>query len=201
MPAVRRALWFEDIGLLNEPIFDTPAGRISFRQFIILGFFTIISYITFIAMPLDNMGRLIAAGGVFIAGLSIAMQRVRTIPPEKYLLLILVPRRKEKIVRKSVGVGVLSPVMEKSVDVIVKNITDIEPLKIIGVLRDADGKPLVNRRFIAYVEGEEIGAGVTDDEGFFMIYFKPKAYGEYRIDLVPEGFSEYVDHVVVSVRS
>ncbi len=51
-----------------------------------------------------------------------------------------------------------------------------------------------------FVDGEEIGAGVTDDDGYFMIYFKPKAYGEYKIDLIPEGFSEYTDHVTVHVK-
>jgi hypothetical protein len=44
------------------------------------------------------------------------------------------------------------------------------------------------RPFTVYVDGRQYQAGITDEKGFFTIYFMPQRLGLHTVELVPEGY-------------
>lgn len=97
MPRINNSvLWFDDMRFTNEGVFDTPFGRVSVRQLIILGVFALPAWIIFTGLEgVDMMLRVLAAGSIFLFGAILATWRVKTVPPERILLLALGFGRRE----------------------------------------------------------------------------------------------------------
>jgi len=96
--------WFEDIGLLNEPLFDSPFGRFTVRQVAILGIFALIAWIaqSFFQDLAWKVGTVLF---IMFFGGCLAFSRIKTVPVERSIALafgIGKPRlRKPKKKRKA----------------------------------------------------------------------------------------------------
>ncbi len=197
-----RTLWFEDVGFMNEPLLDTPVGRFSIRQTIALLVFGLLAWAVSLLFN-DLMMKIVAAGAVFFIGVVVFTRRVKTISPERHLLLLLgigrplkKKARKKKKVKKKGRAKPSIPVRTMMVSA-----TLGVPVKVVGVLRDpATGKLLPHRSFDIFVDGQPYSAGATDDNGFFNVFFVPDRYGVFKIEVKPEGFADIAQQITVNVK-
>ena len=186
---VVRTLWFEDMGLRNVRIFDTPVGRLSIRQLIIIAVFGGLGWLSSLLFA-DILYKIAAGGAVFAAGLILAMQRVKVITPERAILLAFGIGRTYPKGMKAVAEGK----GKKRKKMLVKRMrvsADLEsPVKIVGVLRDpSTGEVLEGKPYEVFTRGERCSSGVSDEQGFFTAFFTPRMYGEYEVEVRPEGYA------------
>jgi len=186
-------LWFDDINLINEGIFDTPFGRISIRQTLILGLFGLIAWLIFTTtqpMVSDTVISGISAGAIMIVGVIIASWRIKTVPIERSILLALgVGRKAHKKGRAAPAkkppqpAKPTQPIKASKMHGVVG-----EPMKIVGVLRDPQtGAALAQRGFSVIVDGRLRYKDATDEQGAFEVVFLPEHPGLVRIEIQPEG--------------
>ncbi|MCW4008799.1 MAG: hypothetical protein NWF09_08965 [Candidatus Bathyarchaeota archaeon] len=194
------ALWFEDVGFLNEPFLDTPFGKYSVRQMIILLSIAGISFASTLFFD-DLLLKLVIAGSVFVVGAAFFMRRVKTLTPEKHLMLILgfgraIPKTALKKQTKKAAVKPQT-VTAKSMTVT----SELEtPVKIVGVVQSpSTGKKIVNNHFDVYVDGKYYSSGITDEMGFFELFLSPDHYGTYNIEIKPKDTVESM-HITVVVN-
>jgi len=190
----RSALWFDDIRFLNEGIFDTPFGRVSVRQLLILGFFGLIAWLAFSTVhPVvgDIVVSGISAGAVMMAGAVLASWRVKTVPIERSILLALGIGRKRPRRRRAASAKKKAaerakpapPVKSSKMHGVVG-----EPMKIVGVLRDPQtGLALAQRGFSVIVDGKLRYRDVADEQGAFEVVYLPEYPGLVRIEIQPDG--------------
>ena len=208
MPRINlRTLWFEDISFARQGMIDTPFGRVSARQLAGLGVFALFAWMTFQALGFigDLALRLIPAGLVFIAGAIIFTWPVKTVPPERIILLALgIGRKHEKKVpvKRKAEKGVPVPREAKpAVRVSRAQATVGEPFKIAGVLVDPKlGKPLAHRSFEVFVDGVFQYKAATDEQGGFEVVYIPQYAGVLRVEVRPEGVVGAEQSVEVTVR-
>ena len=191
-----QTLWFEDVGLLHEPILDTPVGRLTLRQTFALLTFAVLAYA--VTLPFTDVVFKIAAGGtVFTLGAVVFMHRVKTVKAERCILLALgvgrlEPKNSRKPAEKRGRIGTYEDIVETPTTFNAMRIsTELEaPVKVMGVLRDpATGDLIPGRGFEFIVDGERYSSGVTDEQGFFTVFFAPPHFGVYRVEIKPEGFA------------
>ena len=204
-----RTLWFEDIGFANQPTIDTPFGRLSVRQLAGLGFFALLAWIVFQAFSFlgDVLKQIIPAGAVFLAGAIIFTWRVKTVPPERIILLALglgkKRRRKSKKPKEERPEAGKAPALRTApaARVMKAQATVSEPFKIVGVLRDPRlGKPLPHRNFEVFADGVSLYKGLTDEQGGFEVVYIPQYPGVVRIEVRPDGIVGAEQGVEVTVR-
>jgi hypothetical protein len=210
MPRVNlRTLWFEDIGLANQPLIDTPFGRLTARQAAGIGFFALLAWLTFSALGSvgDMVFRAVPAVLIFVAGVAVFSWRIKTVPPEKVLILALGLGKKRG--RKPAKRGAIrenaaekvAPKMPVTVRVSKAQATVGEPFKVVGVLREPSlGTPLANRNFDVLVDGAPRYKGTTDEQGGFEVVYIPENVGLVRIEVRPEGYAEVSQNIEVTVR-
>jgi hypothetical protein len=208
MPRVNlRTLWFEDIGLVNQPLIDTPFGRLTVRQAAGIGFFALLAWLTFSALGFvgDLALRAVPAVLIFAAGAVVFSWRVKTVPPEKILILALRRKRgrkpaKQKAAREK-GAEKVAPKAPVTVKVTKAQATVGEPFKVVGVLREpSSGTPLANRNFDVIVDGVLRYKGATDEQGGFEVVYIPESVGLVRIEVRPEGYAGVSQSIEVAVR-
>jgi hypothetical protein len=210
MPRVNlRTLWFEDIGLVNQPLIDTPFGRLTVRQAAGIGFFALLAWLTFSALGFveDLVFRAVPAVLIFVAGAVVFSWRIKTVPPEKILILALGLGRKrgrkpakQKAAREKVAEKV-APKAPVTVKVTKAQATVGEPFKVVGVLREPSfGTPLANRNFDVIVDGALRYKGTTDEQGGFEVVYIPESVGLVRIEVRPEGYAGVSQSIEVTVR-
>ncbi|MEM2550195.1 MAG: hypothetical protein QW689_07265 [Nitrososphaerota archaeon] len=212
MPRINlRTLWFEDISFARQGMIDTPFGRMSARQLAGLGFFALLAWIAFQALSFvgDLVFQLIPAGLVFLAGAILFTWPVKTVPPERIILLALgIGRRPlKKAPAKSKAERVAekgAPVPREAAPtarVSKAQATVGEPFKIVGVLRDPRlGKPLANCGFEVFADGVFQYKGSTDEQGGFEVVYVPQYAGVLNIEVRPEGVVGAEQKVEVTVR-
>jgi len=189
---VVRTLWFEDMGLRNVQIFDTPVGRLSVRQLIIIAVFGGLGWLSSLLFE-DILYKIAIGGAVFGAGLVLAMQKLKVITPERAILLAFgfgrtYPKRMKAIgegKEKKRKKGEAAPAKRMRVS------ADLEsPVKVVGVLRDpSTGEVLRGKPYEVFARGERCSSGISDEQGFFTAFFTPKMYGEYTVEVRPEGYA------------
>ncbi|HDH44909.1 MAG TPA: hypothetical protein ENG66_05920 [Thermococcus sp.] len=191
MPRIIRVLCFEEVGFLNEPILNTPIGKFSIRQMIVILGFAGLAAIAFMSIP-DQLFAIVIAGSIFVGGFAIFGRKVKTISPEYTLYLILfkrgLPKPKPVKPRPPTQPGLPIPEKELSKPQNVVHISSFldSPVRIVGLLRDPQtGEPFVNRPFDVFLGGERIFSGVTDENGFFTIFFMPPSYGSFELEIKP----------------
>ena len=188
-------LWFDDIKFVNEGIFDTPFGRISIRQALILGLFGLIAWLIFTnVQPMvgDIAISGISAVAVMIVGVIIASWRIKTVPIERSILLALgIGRKKPRRKKPAPAKKKAKPAEpEKPTPVKVSKMHGAvgEPMKIVGVLRDPQtGAALAQRGFSVIVDGRLRYRDAADEQGAFEVVYLPEHPGLVRIEIQPEG--------------
>lgn len=215
--------WFEDIGLLNEPLLDSPFGRFTVRQVVILGVFGLVAWIVqgFFNDPVFKVGIIVFT--MFFGGY-LAFSKTKTIPVEKSITLALgigkpklrrFRKRKVKLEEESQKpeagrIGEVVKVNTKTMKVIVlskpSRIIGIstnldEPIRITTLIRDkVTGEPLANKPFKVYLDGKEHSTGITDQDGGLITYLTAKSYGKVRVDVFVEGYVEPVDSFTLNIK-
>ena len=191
---VVRTLWFEELGLCNVRIFETPAGRLSIRQLVILLVFAVLGYAS--SIPFDDLIYKAAFGGaVFAAGFVLASRGVKVVAPERMILLAFgFGRLSPESTRPSALMGERGRrggVEAEAPAGIMRVSAELEsPVKVVGVLRDPSaGEVLCGKPYEVLVGGELCGSGVSDEQGFFTAFFTPRMYGEFEVEVRPEGYA------------
>lgn len=208
MPRINlRTLWFEDISFARQGMIDTPFGRMSARQLAGLGFFALLAWIAFQALSFvgDLVFQLIPAGLVFVAGAILFTWPVKTVPPERIILLALgigrKPLKKAPVKRKAERKAPVPREAAPTARVSKAQATVGEPFKIVGVLRDPRlGKPLANCGFEVFADGVSQYKGSTDEQGGFEVVYVPQYAGVLNIEVRPEGVVGAEQKVEVTVR-
>lgn len=198
MPRINnRVLCFDDIRFFNEGMLDTPFGRISFRQLMILGAFTPPAWLMFTCLAGGMAVKIAASGVIMVAGVVMASWRIKTVSIERLILLALgvgrrMPKRRAaEGEKKPIGAP---PVKSSRIHAVVG-----EAVKIVGVLRDPQtGAPLANRQFSIIVDGRLRYKGFSDESGMFEVVYLPEHPGIVRVEVAPEGyaFSEKIEVTV-----
>lgn len=202
MPRVIQTLWFEELSFLREPFFDTPLGKLTLRQMLIIVIFGTLAWGA-ASFAGDTMLKLFLGGSIFISGLAFTFQRVKTVTPEMSILLMLSSSTpKPKTSGAALEAEVTSKLTEaKALNIPAQDIQSIVPVKVVGVLKDpATGRPIQRRGFEVLVEGKSYAKGSTDDEGFFTVYFLPESYGSIKVEVKPEGYTNALETLVVNVQ-
>lgn len=209
MPRVIRTLWFEELGFLREPFFDTPIGKLTLRQMLIIIIFGALAWGA-ASFAGDAMLKLFLGGSIFIVGLALAFQKVKTVTPEMSILLMLssassssstTPKLRSARAMRDDGEAASKPLDAKALNISAQDIQSIVPVKVVGVLKDpASGKPIQRKGFEVLVEGKSYTKGSTDDEGFFTVYFLPESYGSFKVEVKPEGYTQVLETLVVNVQ-
>lgn len=207
MPRINlRTLWFEDIGFARQGMIDTPFGRVSARQLGGIGFFALLAWIVFQALGFvgDLVLRLAPAGLILLAGVVIFTWPVKTVPPERMILLALGigrKRLKKTAVKRKAEKKAPASRASPAAKVSKAQATVGEPFKIVGVLREPRlGKPLANCNFEVFVDGAPQYKGVTDEQGCFEVVYIPQYAGVLNIEVRPEGVVGAEQRVEVTVR-
>lgn len=217
--------WFENIGLFNEPLFDSPVGRFTVRQIVILGFFALIAWIVQGFLQ-DFTLKIGAVLFVMFFGGYLAFSRIKTVPVEKSIALALGigkpmrkvlkrkakpkkrKKKKEEKVEEKVEETMKIDMKTGKVIVLAKpsRVVNVsasldEPVRVATVVRDkVTGEPLANRSFTVYVEDKEHSSGVTDQDGGFVTYITAKRFGRVRVDIFVEGYREPVDSFILNMK-
>jgi len=200
MPRVVRTLWFSDTGLMNEPVFDLPlAGKISMRQTAALLALLALAYLMSLSVA-DLTMKVMMGAAVFIPGALVFLQRVKTVPPEWYLALmlrgLLSAKKGRKRARHFGPPEVEKPGRRMAVAAVLG-----EPVKIVGCMRNpATGEPISDQPFDVFVEGEHYSSGISGSGGDFAVYFTPRRFGIFRLSLRPSGYAEDAESIEVQVE-
>jgi len=93
---VVQTLWFETISVLSQPLIDTPVGMITIRQGLLVGAGAVAGYVVYrLASSLADPFLSTGTGLIpFVLCAMTAAKKVKTIPPEQYLLLLFRPRQR-----------------------------------------------------------------------------------------------------------
>ena len=192
-----QALWFEDVGFLNEALLDTPVGRFSIRQMCLFLFFGLFGWLLSLGFA-DLVLKLVVGVGVFLVGATVFSRKVKTVPPELHLFyvvrqfLLTKPKRSKQKVKSSEENMLGFLLLSGSLGV---------PLKVVGVLKDlATGKILADKTFRVSVNKVVHSRGVSDDEGCFCTYFVPDRFGVFQIEIQPEDANESTQQIIVNVN-
>jgi len=190
-----QTLWFSDAGLGNIKLFDTPVGKLSIRQVVIVLLFAGAGWLSSLLFE-DIIYKLAVGGTVFCVGFILAIQKVKVITPERALLLALGfgrmrPSKKKGKTEYIEKMGKEGKKKEKVPVRQVKIQADLEsPVKVVGILRDpATGKVLPEKPYEVIVRGEVVSSGISDEQGFFTAFFTPNMFGAYFVEIRPEGHS------------
>jgi len=192
-----QALWFEDVGFLNEQLLDTPVGRFSIRQMVLFLFFGLFGWLLSLIFS-DLVLKLVVGVSAFLVGATIFSRKVKTVPPEVHLLcvmrqfLLVKPKRYQQKGNHSEENVSGSLLLSGSLGV---------PVKVVGVLKDlVTGKILSGQNFKVSINNTVHSRGVTDGEGCFCTYFVPDRFGVFQIEIQPEDAQEPAQQIMVKVN-
>ncbi len=204
MPREVRVLAVEDRPWWMQPLFSFPfIGDLSVRQVLLVTVFTVIAVFVSIILELDFLeGLVLVLTGLFI-GLGVAKKPVKAVLPEKQLLIILTGRHKPRTkpvkmarpIDKAKHVGI-----PETLEVYARDSTRIPTVKIVGVLRDPLGNPLVDEELEVYVNGRLYTRARTGSSGEYTVYYSPEGPGLYEIEIRLHGKTVLKRRIKVGVR-
>lgn len=192
-----QALWFEDVGFLNEALLDTPIWRFSIRQMGLFLFFGLLGWLLSWVFA-DLVLKLVVEVGVFLVGATVFSRKVKTIPPEMHLLCVM---RQFLLTKPKRSKQKDKPSGENAPKSLLLSATLGVPLKVVGVLKDlATGKILSGKNFKVSVNKVVHSRGIADEEGYFCTYFVPDRFGVFQIEIQPEDAHESTQQIMVNVN-
>lgn len=200
MPREVRVLAVEDRSWWMQPLFSFPfIGDLSVRQLLIVMLFIVPVIALSIIADLGFMESLTFLLVMFFVGLGIAKKPVKSVLPEKQLLVFLT--RKYKPIR-SAKVAERRHVAEvpETVEVVARDSSRIPTVKIVGVLRDPFGYPLVNQELEVHVNGRLYTRVRTGSSGEYAVYYTPDGPGLYEVEIRLGGRTVLRKRIRVGVR-
>ncbi len=194
MPRLIETTWFEELGFLNQPMFDFKLAVLSIRQTAYLILFAGLAY-----MFCDSVMPIFAAGlvpkvlggvAVFAAGMAFFGRKGRVFTPEWYVLHFARKHLRKKTPRGKKFSRTHAPKQEaEEPRPMVAPLG--EPTRIAGVLFDpSSGAKLQNTGFEVEVDGKSYYSGRTGSDGSYSFVFTPPCPGRFGLVVRPKGHSK-----------
>ena len=205
MPREVRVLAVEDRPWWLQPLFSFPfIGDLSARQLIIIMLFILPAVISAFALRLGFLETLTLLFIMLFAGLGVAKKPVRSVLPEKQLLILLTGKYRPRIRVKNVKMVIekrhVAEVPE-TVEVVARDLSRIPTVKIVGVLRDPLGNPVSGKELEIYVNGRLYSRIKTGSSGEYTVYYTPDGPGLYEIEVKLYGKPILKKRVKVGVKT
>lgn len=192
----------EDRPWWMQPLFSFPfIGDLSVRQLLVVSAFIIPSLLLTMSSGLGFAETVIILLVAGFTGLGLAKKPVKSVLPEKQLLLFITDRYRPKAVRVSRRVVEKRvPRAPETVEIVARDSTRIPTVKIVGVLRDPLGSPLAGQELEVYVNGRLYSRVKTGSSGEYTIYYSPEGPGLYDVEIRLQGRTILRKRVRVGVR-
>ncbi len=204
MPREVRVLAVEDKPWWMQPLFSFPfIGDLSVRQLLIVMLFILPAVVLGITAGLGFMETFAFSLTMLFIGLGIAKKPVKSVLPEKQILVFLTGRYKPQVLARSAETVAerrhVAGVPE-TIEVVARDSTRIPTVKIVGVLRDPLGNPLVNQELEVHVNGRLHTRVRTGSSGGYTVYYTPDGPGLYEVEIKLGGRTILRKRVRVGVR-
>ncbi|MGB6463096.1 MAG: hypothetical protein WBF38_02580 [Nitrosotalea sp.] len=207
-------LWFEDVSALNEPVLSFPVfGRISMKQFFILGITGMISYglfsithglvsaipicfgafLTFVKPKVGSSEWMIASIILFLIGRRSAQKTQRVKKPKS-----------KRLVTSSKKLGLSDPLITETQENKIRTIISSDlskPFRFKIKLVGTTGQALANKRSKVYLDDLYTDSLTTDINGELETIIVPKVPGQKKITVYVDEQKEPVFSEVIEVRT
>lgn len=207
-------LWFEDVSALNEPVLSFPVfGRISMKQFFILGITGMISYalfsgthglvsaipicfgafLTFVKPKVGSSEWMIVSIILFLAGKRSTQKTQRAKKPKS-----------KRLVPSSKKLGLSDPFITETQESKIRTImlSDLsKPFRFKIKLVGTTGQALANKRSKVYLDDSFTDSLTTDINGELETIIVPKVSGQKKITVYVDEQKEPVFSEVIDVRT
>jgi hypothetical protein len=205
-------LWFEDVSPLNEPVLSFPIiGRISMRQFFILGLASMISYLIFSSS--HGIIAVIPEG----IGAFLALTKPKVTSSEQMVISMVLffmgrhygtgnkkkKAKSKKLSSSSKKLGLACSLIEDSQENEIRTITvsDLSrPYRFKVKLVGPTGKVLANKKSKVYLDGTYLDALTTDINGELETIIIPKTQGLKNITICVDEQVEPVFLETIEVK-
>lgn len=192
MPREVIVLAVDDKPWWMQPLFSFPfIGDLSVRQLLIVFSLIIPALLMNVALRMRFLESLAVLVSMLFVGLGVAKKPVRSVLPERQLLVFITGRYKPRVkpLGKTRGPIVEKPVSRapETIEVFARDPAKIPTVKIVGVLRDPLGNPLVNQELEVFVNGRLYSRVKTGASGEYTIYYSPDGPGLYEIEIRVHG--------------
>ena len=208
-------LWFEDVSALNEPVLSFPVfGRISMKQFFILGMTGMISYALFSgthglvsAVPICSGAFLtlvkpkVGSAEETIASIILFLVGIRYV--QKTESRIKKPKSK-RLVTSSKKLGLSDPFVTETQESKIRAIVSSDlsrpfrfKIKLVGIT----GQSLANKRSKVYLDDAYTDSLTTDINGELETIIVPKVSGQKKITVYVDEQKEPAFSEVIEVRT
>lgn len=204
-------LWFEDVSALNEPVLSFPIiGRISMRQFFILGLASMISYLIFSS-----------SHGIFAVipegiGAFLALTKPKVTSSEQMVISMVLffmgrhgtgnkkkKAKSKKLSSSSKKLGLADSLVEDSQENEIRTITVsdlLRPYRFKVKLVGPTGKVLASKKSKVYLDGTYLDALTTDINGELETIIIPKTPGKKNITVCVDEQVEPVFLETIEVK-
>lgn len=205
-------LWFEDVSPLNEPVLSFPIiGRISMRQFFILGLASMISYLIFSSS--HSIFAVIPEG----IGAFLALTKPKVTSSEQMVISMVLffmgrhygtgnkkkKAKSKKLSSSSKKLGLACSLIEDSQENEIRTITvsDLSrPYRFKVKLVGPTGKVLANKKSKVYLDETYLDALTTDINGELETIIIPKTQGKKNITVCVDEQVEPVFLETIEVK-
>ena len=208
-------LWFEDVSALNEPVLSFPVfGRISMKQFFILGMSGMISYalfsgthglvsaipicfgafLTFVKPKVGSSEEMIASVILFLVG----RRSIQKTEPR-----IKKPKSK-RLVTSSKKLGLSDPFITEALENKIRTIISSDlskPFRFKIKLVGTTGQALANKKSKVYLDDLYTDSLTTDINGELETIIVPKVSGQKKITVYVDEQKEPAFSEVIEVRT
>lgn len=206
-------LWFEDVSPLNEPVLSFPIiGRISMRQFFILGLASMMSYLIFSSS--HSIFAVIPEG----IGAFLALTKPKVTSSEQMVISMVLffmgrhygtgnkkkKAKSKKLSSSSKKLGLAGSLIEDSQENEIRTITvsDLSrPYRFKVKLVGPTGKVLANKKSKVYLDGTYLDALTTDINGELETIIIPKTPGKKNITVCVDEQVEPVFLETIEVKT
>ncbi len=204
MPREVRVLAVEDRPWWMQPLFSFPfIGDLSVRQLLVVMVF-ILPVITVCAiLGLGFLETLVSTLVTLFIGLAVAKKPVKSVLPEKQLLILISGRYKPQVKTKRIKDITRRSTAEvpETVEVVARDSSKIPTVKVVGVLRDPLGNPVSGEELEVFVNGRLYSRIKTGSSGEYTVYYTPDGPGMYEIEIRLHGRVILRKRVKVGVKT
>jgi len=207
-------LWFEDVSALNEPVLSFPVfGRISMKQFFILGITGMISYalfsithglvsaipicfgafLTFVKPKVGSSEWMIVSIILFLAGRRSTQKTQRVKKPKR-----------KRLVTSSKKLGLSDPFITETQENKIRQImlSDLsKPFRFKIKLVGTTGQALANKRSKVYLDDSYTDSLTTDINGELETIIIPRIPGQKKITVYVDEQKEPAFFEVIEVKT